>query len=459
MNTLNPYLLTILILPISVVRGQENKQAHLRADLNTAIMAHRLDLAGKYSEQILKTASSPVDFLSAASVYELKGNYKNADELYQKALDLKSADRFKIYNDLGYVYLRRGDTLNAITSQMKSLDLNKNQPVIHNLLAIIYQGKNNPDSALVHGLQAYNLDPENADYNRFLVNSYYSQGQIKESIKYLEHLNEIKKNSYSVRVTLANFYQKVDRYDKALPLYLAAARDSVNHDEYLYAAAQCCYELNLIQDAIKFASQAIAVSANVKQEYYDFLITIYASIGQQPKVIKTYLRGKESKIRAYSEWLNEYENVLKETRRQLVSLPSLSKEQQRTSLWSLSKLYMFAKDYGNVIKLLNGYKELGGAASDSTELLYGSAYVCLRRYPEALKAISNVVQSGGTNSTELLLSILYKQRNYKGVIELIQNKKGSLSGVDKDVLDNLLFKSYTMLDNIDNAVKYLQKVN
>jgi len=444
------------------VNGQNLSPTNLKLEVKAKLMSNNVDSARIFSNRLLKQAPTAENYLLAGSVSEIAHDHTNADKLYQQAISLATdSERYKIVSALGYVSLNRGDTSSAIRYQNQSLALNSGQAEPHHLLSILYRMKNNPDSATYHALKAYQLDSAKIDYIRFMVNMAYEKGDLLSAIMYLKRLNGVRKTSMDAdsnktKDALANFYLKIDDYEHASPLLRQLTEDSVKKDIYYYNLAKCYDNLNEEENAVQSVSKAIAVSPEVHQEYYDLLINIYQAMGQQSRVIETYVAGKNKGIPSYAGWLASYQVAVTQAKMIFSRLSQESKEQQKNDMLSLARLYLFAKDNNNSLKALNSYTQLNGAAADSIYLVYSSAYAGLNLLPAAKTSILSAIKISPDNINYkfLLLSILYRQKDYGGVIELIQKNDQHDVLIDADLKDNMLFKCYTILGDSGNAVKF-----
>lgn len=443
-------------------QDQSGKIIALKGQVQSKLISNNIDSAKLLSQQLIQQAPTAQNYLLAGSVSEKANDRVTADKLYQQALAVATdSDKYKIVSTLGYISLNRGDTTTAINYQYQSLTLNSAQHIPHYFLSVMYKNKNKPDSAEYHGIAAYKLDSVNLNYIRLMANAEYSKGDLSSSIRYLKRLHDVRKlsadaDSNKAKDALANFYMKIDDYTNALPLLKELIVDSVKNDVYYYDISKCYYNLNNAQAALQNALKAIAVSPIVKQEYYDMLINIYQALGQQINAVQAYVTGKGNGIQGYATWLAQYQLAVTQAQTINTRLQQEDREKQRGDLFLLAKLYLFAKDDNNAINVLNDYKQLQGEATDSVHMIYSTAYAGLNRLAEAKKSILLAIKMSPTNQDYkyMLLSVIYRQKDYRGVIDLIEKEDKNNNLVDVDMKNNLLFKCYTILGETQNAIKY-----
>ncbi|NQX40661.1 tetratricopeptide repeat protein [Pedobacter steynii] len=460
MKTLKKCLLAMVILlnsQFAVAQVQDKNRIKIK--LNEALQANRLDLATGFAEALLNKADSPDDYLLGASVFELKGEQKKSDPLYLKALEFKNGEQFKVYHDLGYVYLRRSDHGKAKSYMLNSLQMNAAQPELNHVLSAIYQVDKKPDSALIYGLKAYQQIPTNPDYIKQLANYYLRAGNLEEAIVYLEKLSGKEKGNDSAKLALAGLYLKTDDFAKALPLYQSLSQDSLDRHDFLYGLATCYLETEQPYDAAQTISKAIAMTGNPQKSYYDLLIQSYAATGEHHKVIQTYQNGLEKGISSYGNWLTEYNTAVNEVKNELITLDQSPGLIQKASLVKLSAIYLAAKDYGSAIKVINEYKKLGGMDNDSTKIVAASAYLGLQRYSEAKEALTGTDKTFSAENAGLFVAILYKLKDYQSLIGILEGPNKEETTLDQDLRDDLLFRSYSKLGDQKKASKYLHLSN
>lgn len=460
MKTLKKCLWAMVILLNSqLVVAQVQDKDSIRIKLNQALLANRLDLATGFAEALLNKANSPDDYLLGASVFELKGETKKSDPLYLKALEFKNGGQFKVYHDLGYVYLRRSDHGKAKYYMLNSLQMNAAQPELNHVLSAIYLIDKKTDSAIIYGLKAYQQIPTNPNYIKQLANYYLTAGNLEEAIVYLEKLSGKENGNDSAKLALAGLYLKTDDFAKALPLYQSLSQDSVDRHDYLYGLATCYLEIEQPYDAAQTISKAISMTSNPQKSYYDLLIQSYAATGEHQKVIQTYQKGMGKGISSYENWLTAYKTTVTELRNELIALDQSPGLTQKASLLKLSTLYLAAKDYRSAIKVINDYKKLGGTDNDSTKIIAASAYLGLQRYREAKAALTGKEKTISGKNAGLFIAILYKLKDYQSLIDILEGTNKEETMLDQDLRDDLLFKSYSKLGDQKKASKYLHLTN
>ncbi len=84
--------------------------------------------------------------------------------------------------------LKQGDIDCAITYYQKIIALNSNDTVAHNILGVLYEGKNQLERAETEYLKTLSLEPKYLDAHINLARLYEKTNRTKEAVKHLENI-------------------------------------------------------------------------------------------------------------------------------------------------------------------------------------------------------------------------------------------------------------------------------
>lgn len=118
-----------------------------------------------------------------ASSYDDNKMYDRAKELYFEALKIDETDA-RIYNGLGYVYLKTGKTEEAIKFLKKAIEINPNYAVAHNNLGTAYHRKGDYDKAIAEYKNALKIEKNYIKPLSNLAVANFRKGNIPKAIKY-----------------------------------------------------------------------------------------------------------------------------------------------------------------------------------------------------------------------------------------------------------------------------------
>ena len=169
---------------------------------------------------------SPLPYYNRGSAYALSGNYAQAVNDLNKAIELDPGYA-EAYTNRGIVYDKKGEYDRAIAEFSRAIALNPSDPVKYNNRGIVYNEKGEYDRAIADFNRAISLnpsDPMNAKIFNNLGLIYLKLGRVKEAER--EYKNALKENpSYiQARMNLGNLYYSRGLLDEAIKEYREAAR-------------------------------------------------------------------------------------------------------------------------------------------------------------------------------------------------------------------------------------------
>lgn len=180
------------------------------------------------------------DLFTFKSIRSAKGD--DIEELedrvkkYEKVLDKRiesSHELGMIYQKLGVKYLDRKAWSSAIDSFEKAIGYGRDNPIVHNSLAVAYanRGKeivNNEDikKAEYHYKRTLEIRPDYHDARYGLgILLFYIKGDRGEGLKVMEGLVSRDKKYYLARFALGRFYYELEKLERSLSVYEALYSD------------------------------------------------------------------------------------------------------------------------------------------------------------------------------------------------------------------------------------------
>ena len=175
-----------------------------------------LNTQGKYDEIFEYKIESPnsIIYLEQAKALYNKKNFKNAEELLHKALEIEP-DNQSVLLTLGQVYFAQNKKEECIELLNKFSGDDKN-PEFLNFCGAVENYKGNFKAARDFVLNAIKLAPKNDEYYFNLANIYYKQGDTTFAKQYYNHAIALNPNNKNYHFALANLYYSEKHYKRAL---------------------------------------------------------------------------------------------------------------------------------------------------------------------------------------------------------------------------------------------------
>jgi len=146
--------------------------------------------------------------------YDEKGQYKQAQDEYKKALKIES-NNARFLNNAGYSYYLAGDFGNSVKHYNRGLKITPNDRRMHNNIGLAYGRKGDFDKARQHFTIA--VGEVGASLNLGYI--YSQQGKYDEAIKYYETALRMKPDSRPAMSNLAQLYDRTGRLREAAVLH------------------------------------------------------------------------------------------------------------------------------------------------------------------------------------------------------------------------------------------------
>ncbi|MEW6617747.1 MAG: DUF2723 domain-containing protein [bacterium] len=119
------------------------------------------------------------------------------------------------YNNLGLLYLQKGEFLLAIREFKKAIKVNPNDALIHTNLAKAYLQINNIERGVIEFQKASKLNPNNITLHNYLGSLYAQKGRYKEAIRELKQVIKMDINNIKAHQNLACVYYSQGKYSEA----------------------------------------------------------------------------------------------------------------------------------------------------------------------------------------------------------------------------------------------------
>ncbi len=235
------------------------------------------------------------DALQKAIQYHQTGNLIEAENLYQKILDI-DPNNFYALHYLGVLYFQYGNHDKAIEYINKAIISHPDAHVYYNL-GLVYQGKKLFNKAISSYQNALKLNPEMADAYVNLSIIYKEKMQLEKAIKCLKEALRINPNHIEAYNNLGIVLKLKGQLEKAIECYKKAIQLNPDYAEILFNLAIALQESGKIEEAIEYYKKALRDKPDSPEILYN-LGTAYMEQGKQKEAISTL--DEVIKLRPYS---------------------------------------------------------------------------------------------------------------------------------------------------------------
>jgi len=379
-------------------------------NLSRTAMNVKLELAEEYGKQLISFAEETRDRKLMFKAYMSNGtrcsyfagqkDFTNRSiEFYNKAFEI--ARQNKMEEEMGAVQLRLCAIHLAIPDKDKALNY------VNQAFSLIstFRSTPNNDSLKAEAHNSYGLVYQSRNDKTLSLRHFLNALQIAEQMK--KPIPELKRNCY---VYLANFYSRIEDYDKAIDYYMKANKQ-LDHVREKNAPYQRAIDLNSIGNL--FAGK----------KNYDIAINYF----ERSIAMADSLKFSTLKIPGYVSLLNQYLRI---------DQPQKALEYMNSQAGQSLKKYL--NDFGMSGQIDNAYAVIYTKLNqyDSAGIYFNKALPFFEQKTSELNRIGFYGQLGGYYS---------KTNNYDKAIEYFTKVKE-------------MSERYGQLENAQLAVKHLDSL-
>ena len=196
-----------------------------------------------------------------AEKYRHEGKIDLAIEEY-KAILVLSPDAFDARNNLGYLYVGKGQYANAIAQYQKAIAIKPDFAEALFNLGVAYVEYSQIDSAIAAYQRALQYDPENHEIHNNLGAAHTMAGNRTEAEVSYQQALKLKPDYADVYHNLGLLYTYEGRYRDAIPQYEKAIRYKPNFADAYNNMGSAYLELGQHEDAIQHFQTAVHLQPN-----------------------------------------------------------------------------------------------------------------------------------------------------------------------------------------------------
>jgi protein O-mannosyl-transferase len=235
--------------------------------------------------------------------------WKNSEALWNHTLSVTSNNDFA-HNNLGFLYLRRGELDKAISHFETALEIrshnsqtryNLGTALVHMNLANALAREGKPEEAIEHYEEAIKLRPDYGDTYYNFGSVLFQQGRIDDAIAQWQKALAIQPNDAAAHTSLGNAFLQKGRPEDAIVHYQRAveiAPREVNARNNLAWVLATSSDPSIRNGAmaVSLAGQAVKISDGTNPIFYRTLAASYGECGKFADAIAAAEKGRMTAI-------------------------------------------------------------------------------------------------------------------------------------------------------------------
>lgn len=183
----------------------------------------------------------------------------------------KLPDFSRGYYELGNLYLKKEEKINAVSAFKLALKEEPENPFYQNSLAFAYVQLEQYDSAIELYKQALENNPDNewtAVVAQALAAIYHRiKGNFDAAISMLQNALILTKNKTEIYLSLADIYYDIEDMDEAIKYYTLAIEGGYKDAKVFSRLAMAFWERDYVENAIEFYTRAIDIEPDYEIAY------------------------------------------------------------------------------------------------------------------------------------------------------------------------------------------------
>ena len=264
-----------------------------------AIKKNRYDIAFDcINNVVILSNNDPMKVVSAIEFVEQYQNDK-VNELidYYTILANKYPEFSKCYYELGHLYLKKDEKINALSAFKLALKYDEENPYYQNSLAYAYVQLEQYDSAIELYKKALETNPNDewsAVVAQALAAIYHQvKGNSEAAISMLQNSLLLTKKKAQIHEAIADIYYDIENLDKAIEYYQLALKEDFENPKIHSRLAMTYWEKDCIEKAIIFYSKAIELDSTYDIAYNNLGVVFLDGLGDASRAINYFKTAVE----------------------------------------------------------------------------------------------------------------------------------------------------------------------
>ena len=264
-----------------------------------AIKKNRLDIAFDCLNNVVILSNN--DPMKVANAIEFVEEYQSekVDTLidYYTILVNKYPEFSKCYYELGHLYIKKDEKINALSAFKLALKYDENNPYYQNSLAYAYVQLEQYDNAIElykKALEANPNDEWSAVVAQALAAIYHQvKGNSDAAISMLENSLLLTKNKSQIHEAIADIYYDNENLESAIEYYQAALKEDDNNPKIYSRLAMAFWEQDCIEKAIIYYSKAIELDPSYDIAYNNLGVVFLDGLGDAQRASEYFRTATE----------------------------------------------------------------------------------------------------------------------------------------------------------------------
>ncbi len=264
-----------------------------------AIKKNRHDIAFDcLNNVVILSNNDPMKIVNAIEYIEQYQNDKT-DELidYYTILANKYPELSKCYYELGHLYLKKDEKINALSAFKLALKYDENNPYYQNSLAYAYVQLEQYDSAIELYKKALEANP-NDEWSSVVAQAlaaiyHQIKGNSEAAISMLQNSLLLTKNKAQIHEAIADIYYDIENLDSAIEYYNLALNEDTNNPKIYSRLAMAYWEKDCIEKAIIFYSKAIELDSSYDIAYNNLGVVFLDGLGDATRASEYFKTAVE----------------------------------------------------------------------------------------------------------------------------------------------------------------------
>ena len=297
-----------------------------------AIKKNRHDIAFDcLNNVVILSNNDPMKVVNAIEyVEEYQADRVNELIDYYTILANKYPELSKCYYELGHLYLKKEEKINALSAFKLALKYDDNNPYYQNSLAYAFVQLEQYDSAIELYKKALETNPNDewsAVVAQALAAIYHQiKGNSDAAISMLENALLLTKNKAQIYEAIADIHYDNEKLENAIEYYQHALREDSENPKLYSRLAMAYWEKDCIEKSIIFYSKAIELDSTYDIAYNNLGVVFLDGLGDANRAMeyfKTAIEINPNYVLAYfnlarsHEILNEKINAAKQYQKAL----------------------------------------------------------------------------------------------------------------------------------------------
>ena len=272
----------------------KNKSIFYEKMANIAKKKKRYDVALEcYRNSVALSAANPMSIVSAIEFIE-EFYPDKTDELIDLYTVLigQNPHMPRCYYELGHLYLKKEDKINAVNAFKLALKYDAENPFYLNSLAYAYVQLEQYDGAIELYRKALSINPDNewsAVVAQALAAIYHQiKGNSDAAISVLENALLLTKNKSSIYQAIADIYYDIEDLDGAIEYYNYSLDNDCENPKAYSRLAMAYWEKDYIEKAIVYYSKAIDLDPEYDIAYNNLGVIFLDGLGDAKRALSYF---------------------------------------------------------------------------------------------------------------------------------------------------------------------------